>query len=55
MPGDYDDETHDPMIDIRDEIPKLRDRHKRAVDVFLARGDPQTSETSRHVSISWRM
>ncbi len=36
--GDYEDETHDPMIDIRDEIPKLRDRHKRAVDVFLARG-----------------
>jgi len=36
--GDYDDETHDPMIDIRDEVPKLRDRHKRAVDVFLTRG-----------------
>jgi type I restriction enzyme R subunit len=36
--GDYDDETHDPMIDVRDEVPKLRDRHKRAVDVFLTRG-----------------
>ena len=36
--GDYDDETHDPMIDIRDEVPKLRDRHKRALDVFLTRG-----------------
>jgi len=36
--GDYDDETHDPMIDIRDEVPKLRDRHKRVVDVFVTRG-----------------
>ncbi|MEJ2099132.1 MAG: hypothetical protein P8X68_04055 [Desulfobacterales bacterium] len=36
--GDYDDETHDPMIDVRDEVPKLRDRHKRAMDVFLSRG-----------------
>lgn len=36
--GDYDDETRDPMIDVRDEVPKLRDRHKRVVDVFLTRG-----------------
>lgn len=36
--GDYDDETHDPIVDIRDEVPKLRDRHKRVVDVFIARG-----------------
>jgi type I restriction enzyme R subunit len=36
--GDYDDETHDPMIDVRDEVPKLRDRHKRVVDVFVTRG-----------------
>jgi type I restriction enzyme R subunit len=36
--GDYDDETHDPMVDIRDELPKLRDRHKRVLDVFLTRG-----------------
>lgn len=36
--GDYDDETHDPMVDVRDEIPKLRDRHKRVLDVFLTRG-----------------
>jgi len=36
--GDYDDETRDPMIDVRDEVPRLRDRHKRAVDVFLTRG-----------------
>jgi len=36
--GDYDDETHAPMVDIRDELPKLRDRHKRVIDVFLTRG-----------------
>ena len=36
--GDYDDETHDPMVDVRDELPKLRDRHKRVLDVFLTRG-----------------
>jgi type I restriction enzyme R subunit len=36
--GDYDDETHDPMVDVRDEVPKLRDRHKRVLDVFLTRG-----------------
>lgn len=36
--GDYDDETHDPMVDVRDEVPKLRDRHKRVMDVFLTRG-----------------
>lgn len=36
--GDYDDETHDPMIDVRDEVPKLRDRHKRVVDLFVTRG-----------------
>ena len=36
--GDYDEETHDPMVDVRDEVPKLRDRHKRVLDVFLTRG-----------------
>lgn len=36
--GDYDDETHDPMVDVRDEVPKLRDRHRRVMDVFLTRG-----------------
>lgn len=36
--GDYDDETHDPMVDVRDELPKLRDRHRRVLDVFLTRG-----------------
>ncbi|AFL73534.1 type I restriction endonuclease subunit R [Thiocystis violascens] len=36
--GDYEDETHDPMTDIRDELPNLRDRHKAAIDVFLTRG-----------------
>lgn len=36
--GDYEDETHDPMMDLRDELPKLRDRHKRALDVFLTQG-----------------
>jgi type I restriction enzyme R subunit len=34
----YDDETETPMVDIRDELPKLRDRHKRVVDVFITRG-----------------
>jgi type I restriction enzyme, R subunit len=36
--GDYDDETHDPMVNVLDEIPKIRDRHKRVMDVFLTRG-----------------
>jgi type I restriction enzyme R subunit len=36
--GDYEDETHDPMVDVRDELPKLRDRHRRVLDVFLTRG-----------------
>lgn len=36
--GDYEGETHDPMLDIRNELPTLRDRHQRVLDVFLARG-----------------
>ncbi len=36
--SDYDDEAGDPMLDIRNELPKLRDRHKRVVDVFISRG-----------------
>ena len=36
--GDYEDETLEPMTDVRDELPNLRDRHQRAIDVFLTRG-----------------
>jgi type I restriction enzyme R subunit len=49
--GDYDDETHDPMIDVRDEVPKLRDRHKRAVDVFLTRGIPSIRDIEACVDL----
>jgi type I restriction enzyme R subunit len=49
--GDYDDETHDPMIDVRDEVPKLRDRHTRAVDVFLSRGIPDIRDIEACVDL----
>ena len=49
--GDYDDETHDPMIDVRDEVPKLRDRHKRVVDVFLTRGVPSIRDIEACVDL----
>jgi type I restriction enzyme R subunit len=35
--GDYEDETLEPMVDLRNEIPVLRDRHKRVCDVFLTK------------------
>ena len=37
--GDYDeDETEDPMTDVRNEIPNLRDRHRRVINVFHDKG-----------------
>lgn len=49
--GDYEDETHEPMTDIRDEFPKLRDRHKRVLDVFISRGIPSIRDVEACVEL----
>ena len=38
---------------LKDEIPKLRDRHQRAVDLFLSRGIEDLADIE-HASSSWR-
>jgi len=49
--GGFEDDPHDPMIDVQNELPKLRDRHRRVVDVFLSRGIPSIREVEACVDL----